>query len=194
MHILVPYRDRAEHLKKFIPYMQEYLPGAIIVVIEQMGERPFNRGKLLNIGYLETKPEYFIAHDVDHLPMLASYSPRPGVTQLVGSCIQVTDYLGGVTMFDKTSFEQIGGYNNSYFHRAEDNEIMFNIKRQGMAINRRFGKFNVLTHQRPEVEFDPALWKLAQKPREIQSQLSCCVYEVIKKVQEENTTHLYVSI
>ena len=50
--IIIPYRDRASHLEVFVPYMQEYLKDYDykIFVIEQSDSKPFNRGKLLNVG------------------------------------------------------------------------------------------------------------------------------------------------
>lgn len=64
--IIVPYRDRAEHLAKFIEHYKGVLP---IYVIEQADGKPFNRAKLLNVGFLEFGRyyDYAIYHDVDML-------------------------------------------------------------------------------------------------------------------------------
>ena len=50
--IIIPYRDRKSHLEMFLPYMKKYLKeyDYKIYVIEQNDNKPFNRGKLLNIG------------------------------------------------------------------------------------------------------------------------------------------------
>ena len=69
--ILIPYRNREEHLKYFIkntiPYLKQYLNPFKIIIIEQNNDRLFNRGKLLNVGFLEYFKEgkYFFTHDVD---------------------------------------------------------------------------------------------------------------------------------
>ena len=49
---IVPYRDRSTHLNTFISYMESYLKDYTyeVIVIEQVDNQPFNRGKLLNIG------------------------------------------------------------------------------------------------------------------------------------------------
>lgn len=194
MTLIVPYRDRAQHLENFIPAIQTYLPDAQIVVVEQVKGKDFNRGKLINIGFLETKAAYFCAHDVDMLPMNVDYSPSYGITQLASSAIQLQGYLGGVTMFDRQTFENIGGYHNDFFHRAEDNELMFNLHRLRVFPKDRHGTFINLPHERTGPEFIPHLWIKAQQQRKVQDQLSICEYEVLKKVNEENYTHLTVKV
>ena len=56
--IVVPYRDRAPQLALFLAHMQEYLPrngfgDGEVWVVEQAAGRPFNRGLVRNIGFLE---------------------------------------------------------------------------------------------------------------------------------------------
>ena len=52
--IIIPYREREEHLKYFIentyPLIKKYMEGVRVVIIEQTSDKFFNRGKLLNIG------------------------------------------------------------------------------------------------------------------------------------------------
>ena len=59
--IIVPFRDRRQQLDMFVPHMDEFLSDKdidyTIVVVEQSDDRPFNRGKLLNIGFcINTSP------------------------------------------------------------------------------------------------------------------------------------------
>lgn len=179
MTIIVPYRNRQDHLDQFVDAIASYLPDAKILVVEQTNNNPFNRAKLLNIGYLESKDDFFVMHDVDMIPKSVDYSEKIGVTQLASSDIQKWDYLGGVTMFDKVTFERIGGYHNDYFHRAEDNEMMFRIKRMGIRVNQRHGTFNILEHERKSPEFIPWLWAKAKLKRVVKDQLSNCTYKLI---------------
>lgn len=165
-----------------------------ITIVEQVPGKPFNRGKLINVGYLETKPSNFCAHDVDMVPKKVYYKPTAGIVQLAGSNIQKTDYLGGVTMFNSIWFERLGGYHNEFWHRAEDNEMMFNIKRLGMYVENHHGEFKMLPHPRTGPEFIPELWEKAQKPREVQDQLSICEYKVISRNDDRGYTHLLVDI
>lgn len=193
MTIIVPYRSRPEHLAQFIPYMRECLPDARILIVEQAEGKPFNRGRLINIGFLETKPEYIIAHDIDMLP-LGRYRPGTGVIQLAKSSIQPVGYLGGVTMFDSDTFRLVGGYHNDYFHRAEDNELAFNLKRLRIPVLNRFSCYKTLWHSRSGPEFIPELWERAQKPREVQNQLAACDYEVVERQVADTHTHIIVEV
>lgn len=182
MNIIVPYRDRPQHLEQFIPHMRAYLPNARIVIVEQADDEPFNRAKLLNIGFLEQPGDtHYVFHDIDMLPVDVDYTPNSGVTQLAGSKIQLKDYLGGVTMFDHDTFKRVGGYHNDYFHRAEDNELRFNLHRLKIPVLELHGRFKELPHARKASEFIAALWYKAQQPRKVQDQLSCCKYEVMTK-------------
>lgn len=180
--IIVPYRNRNDHIAKFLPHIERNLPHMHICIVEQsFDSKPFNRAKLLNIGFLQNKEhEYFIFHDVDMLPLLVDYKPAAGVTQLIKNDIQLLDYLGGVTMFDKYTFEKVGGYHNDYFHRAEDNEMRFNLKRLNIPVRTRYGKFEILQHEKSGPDFIPRLWAISQRPRKKQNQLVECKYDVLK--------------
>lgn len=177
--IIVPYRNRVNHFSAFMRHMQTTMPNIDICIIEQADDgKSFNRAKLLNIGFLENQNyEYYIFHDIDMLPM-DDYIGQPGITQLAKSNIQPYEYLGGVTMFDKHTFEYVGGYNNEYFHRAEDNEMRFNLKRLHVPVRIRYANFEFLDHEKSGPDFIPELWVKSQKPRKNQNQLSVCEYKV----------------
>jgi hypothetical protein len=165
--IVVPYRDRYDHLRAFHDHLFAlgyiHLPEWELVIVEQNKDLAFNRGYLLNIGaMLSINATHFVFHDVDMLPKKWIYEKREGVTQLISSKIQTKDYLGGVTMFDAETFFDAGGYSNLFYSRAEDNEMMFNLKRRSVPIKNEFHEFEILDHARPKVEFDPLLWKKAQ--------------------------------
>ena len=51
--VIVPYRKRPTHLRKFRESISEYLKDYDydLIVVEQSDDLPFNRGKLLNIGF-----------------------------------------------------------------------------------------------------------------------------------------------
>lgn len=196
--IIVPYRDREEHLTTFLNYMRNGKYKDIpICIVEQSIGKAFNRGKLLNIGYLENHNyRNYIFHDVDMLPVDVSYAIKYTVpiVQLANSDIQLFDYLGGVTRFARVAFKKSGGYNNEYFHRAEDNEMMFNLKRLGMNVIRKPGKYTYMQHERKGPEFDPGLWEKAKKQRVIQDQLSVCNYEIVSNKFTDNVRHITVNL
>ena len=51
--IIVPYRKRPGHLRKFRQSIKSYLKDQDyeLIVVEQADDLPFNRGKLLNIWF-----------------------------------------------------------------------------------------------------------------------------------------------
>jgi len=165
LSIVVPYRNREQHLAQFVPFMEEYLPHLSteenpfepeIVIVEQDDEKPFNRGKLLNIGFAESKNcDYFCFHDVDMLPVNSDYSPIEAPTHIAteaeqfGWKLPYEGYFGGVTMFDKTSFEKINGYANEYWGwGAEDDDILTRCNIMGIKTFRKPGRYRSLQHER----------------------------------------------
>lgn len=197
--IIVPYRNREEHLTHFLRHMHKFYDHLRICVVEQTEGKSFNRAKLLNIGYLENRTGYdtYVFHDVDMLPIgNVDYGHSPyymSVTQLAKSDIQKVGYLGGVTKFTQEAFYTVGGYNNEYYHRAEDNEMMFNLKRLGIRVFNSSYNFKTLPHERKGPEFDPVLWQKAQLKRTVQNQLGICQYEVIQTKEIDNVRHIIVN-
>jgi hypothetical protein len=138
--VIVPYRDREEHLIIFKKHITEYLTKKEIpfelIIIEQSDDKPFNRGKLLNIGFLEAERlgcNYVAFHDVDMLPVDVDYSYSSDVLQLANDFISDTDYtkeiyegyFGGVTMFPTELFRKANGYPNDFFGWGfEDDELL----------------------------------------------------------------------
>lgn len=75
--IVIPYRDRANHLPIFLknihPLLMKQQIEYGIFVIEQIADGMFNRAALMNIGFLEALKlhqwDCFIFHDIDLIPM-----------------------------------------------------------------------------------------------------------------------------
>ena len=160
LSIVVPYRDREEHLSKFIPTLEnsEYLKELDfeILIVEQDSEKPFNRGKLLNIGFSESKEsDYFCFHDVDMLPLVSYYSRVFNPTHLAAEAEQFgfklpyNGYFGGVTLFDKNSFQRVNGFSNDYWGwGAEDDDILFRCKVLEIKTSRKKGRYQSLKHEK----------------------------------------------
>ncbi|KAG7256750.1 hypothetical protein CRUP_035397 [Coryphaenoides rupestris] len=75
--IIIPFRNRQDHLKHWLFYLHPILKRQQldygVYVINQHGNGTFNRAKLLNVGYVEALKEYaydcFVFSDVDLVPM-----------------------------------------------------------------------------------------------------------------------------
>ena len=147
--IIVPYRDRPQQLKRFIKHMGEYLTDLDyqIFIIEQSDDKPFNRGKLLNVGYKFARDngcDYFVFHDVDMLPEDVDYSytdkPLHLATHLQEHDYETTffDYFGGVTMFNKEDFELINGFSNEYWGWGfEDDDLLIRCLDSNLELDKQ---------------------------------------------------------
>jgi hypothetical protein len=127
--IIVPF-DRTlmnpNHIEIFCSYMKEYLKGSIykIFFIEQTNGLPYNRGKLLNIGYdIASKAGYiyYIFHSINLLPegdkIRRSYTEYRDIISHLANPLKVKNlinHLGGVISFSKPVFEQLNGYSNLF--------------------------------------------------------------------------------
>lgn len=136
--IIVPYRARTGHLRKFREAITEYFSKQNIeyelIVVEQLGHKPFNRGKLLNVGFKEARIkscDYVVFHDVDMLPVKVDYSysdvPVHMATDFVDEQQEIfSTYFGGVTMFPSKTFIDINGYSNEYWGWGfEDDDLLY---------------------------------------------------------------------
>jgi hypothetical protein len=150
--VIVPYRDRPHHLKKFLLAIEEYLTTKNIdyeiIVVNQDGAKQFNRGMLLNIGFKEAhklKCDYVVFHDVDMLPVDVDYSYSDVPLHLANNFIleenekerEVFDqYFGGVTMFPVESFIKVDGYSNKYWAWGyEDTDLLLRCERKGVELD-----------------------------------------------------------
>jgi hypothetical protein len=144
--VIVPYRNRPNHLSQFKTHITDYLNNQNIqyelIVVEQSDLRPFNRGKLLNIGVkkaYELGCTYVALHDVDMLPIDVDYSPTIRPTHLATDFISedgtksdriiFDEYFGGVTLFPIHTYFQVNGYSNNYWGWGyEDDDLLFRCK------------------------------------------------------------------
>jgi len=171
--VIVPYRDREQHLKEFVPHMEKMLNDEEIpfeiAIVEQADDLPFNRAKLLNIGFKELENcDYFAFHDVDMLPIDSDYGYPEGPTHLASEVEQFNwglpydGYFGGVTLFDKNSFLLINGYSNEYWGwGAEDDDVLHRCVSKGIETFRKDCKYKSLGHER-NIERIPYLKNVAK--------------------------------
>ncbi|XP_040360137.2 beta-1,4-N-acetylgalactosaminyltransferase bre-4 [Ixodes scapularis] len=164
--ILIPYRNREEHLRVFLYNMHQFLPRQQIdygiFVIEQEGNGKFNRAKLLNVGYLETQGLYdcYILHDVDLIPEddrnLYTCPEQPRhmsvamSTMNYKSTLPYTQYFGGVSALNKKHMELVNGFSNQYWGwGAEDDDMYYRLTDSRLKITRypaEIARYTMLGH------------------------------------------------
>jgi len=160
--IIIPYRDRELHLKTIIPVLLKY--GIDIVVVEQGQGKPFNRAKLFNIGFLESKGyDYIICHDVDLMPTDVDYSYHPTTCHIssristYGYNLPYADNYGGVTLFSSNIFRLVNGFSNNYWGwGAEDDDMLLRIKKANIPYYHRPCIFDALSHAKSK---EPVTYK-----------------------------------
>ena len=141
--VIVPYRKRPGHLRKFQQSIESYLKDQDyeLIVVEQNDDLPFNRGKLLNIGFqqaIRKGCDYVVFHDVDMLPVDVDYSysdvPIHLANGFTNSDREIFDtYFGGVTMFPIDLFKKVNGYSNEYWGWGfEDDDLLMRLTEQNI--------------------------------------------------------------
>jgi hypothetical protein len=159
LSIIIPYRDREDHLKIFLKIIKRKInvSNYDILIVEQDNQKPFNRAKLLNIGFDLKKDEsdYFCFHDVDMMPEETDYSyveqPTHGLHAIkhLGYKLSTHSYYGGVNYFNKEDFIKINGYSNEFWGwGGEDNDLLNRVKSKGYTLHRKLGKYDNLLHER----------------------------------------------
>lgn len=128
-----------------------------ILIVEQEAGKPFNRAKLLNVGFSYTNGsyDYYCFHDIDMLPINSDYGYCPNPTHLAAEAEQFNwklpynGYFGGVTIFDKESFEKINGYANEYWGwGGEDDDVFNRCVFSSVQMSRKPCRFSSLSHDR----------------------------------------------
>jgi hypothetical protein len=129
--IVIPYRDRKQHLpillKNLHPFLMKQQIDYGIYIVEQSAEGSFNRAKLMNIGFVEALKVYdwdcFIFHDVDLLPMddrnLYNCPTQPRHMSVAIDTFKFqlpySSIFGGVSSMTTKQFKSVNGFSNSYF-------------------------------------------------------------------------------
>ena len=160
LSIIIPYRDRAEHLKVLLKNINDKVKEKFdVLIVEQFNNKPFNRGKLLNIGfdYKKNNSDYFCFHDVDMIPNeYVDYSyPDNAAIHLAAKVSQFKyelpceEYCGGVNLFTKNDFVKINGFSNEYWGwGAEDDDLYLRIINSNLKFERRSCTFESLPHKK----------------------------------------------
>ena len=139
--VIIPVRNREHHLIELqaalVPALQAAGIEHRIYIVEQVAGLPFNKGQLFNAGArcaLESC-DYLALHDVDFLPLEASYARPDRPLRPFGSCLHGEDlrplpdpYFGGVVLLPAADLAQANGFSNHYWHWGkEDDDFLLRV-------------------------------------------------------------------
>jgi len=142
--VIVPYRNRYEHLQEFKKSIVKYLESKNmdfkIIIVEQDNAKLFNRGMLCNIGFIEAQKEncdYIVIHDIDMIPVDVDYSYSNVPVHLATDNIPFESYFGGMTMFPTDIFEKINGFSNLYWGWGfEDDDLRYRCVKKNVPFKK----------------------------------------------------------
>lgn len=173
--IIIPYRDRLEHLEILLPVLNNKFKDEKyeIIVSEQDDNNGFSISNTVNMASKFAKGDVLIIHNVDYVPMQeVEYYKDGGVFLPVKKVLFLNednsnlretsdipggyryfnygvgdDFFGGVICILKTHFETINGYNPYYVGWGkEDEDLRLRISEHNIPINRGEGIFFALYH------------------------------------------------
>ena len=158
--VILPYNE--QHIENFTEHFRATVKEGDdlyykLIFMKQKSNRPLNKGKLFNIGYLlhKDKFDYFCFHDSDLIPISDecdySYEKKPislvGMRNKIGFgdqekvqnfndyTLPYDEYFGGATLFSKEHFQEVNGYSNEYWGVGyEDYDLLLRCVVKGLSI------------------------------------------------------------
>ncbi len=148
--VCVPYRNREEHMKVFIPHISKFLEERgieySIYFGHQCDDKLFNRGAMKNIAAkyaFEDGCDYIVWHDIDMVPeddscdySFPTDNPQHIAVRISQSDYQLKyeEYFGGAVLFSKEQVMATNGYSNDYWDWGmEDDDLFWRCVMEGYA-------------------------------------------------------------
>ena len=158
--VILPYNE--QHIENFTEHFKATVQEGDdlyykLCFVKQKSNRPLNKGKLFNIGYMLHKErfDYFCFHDSDLIPISEecdySYEEKP--ISLVGMrnpilfgdqeevqnfddyTLPYDEYFGGAILFSKEHFQEVNGYSNEYWGIGyEDYDLLLRCVVKELAV------------------------------------------------------------
>jgi N-terminal region of glycosyl transferase group 7 len=151
--IIVPVRDRDEH-KNIVASIYKNSAQLKFIFVNQNWYYPFNKGAMLNIGFLEIKKLYpdlyqnitFVFHDVDII-LFRGLDIRKLLDRFITSSGTIKHIygfqhsLGGVFSITGLDYEKVGGSPNIYGWNVEDVILQDRVLSHNLRIDRSESHF-----------------------------------------------------
>ena len=220
--IIIPYRDRKEHLMRFLAHISRLDPHSTkydIYVVEQDNSEKFNRGLLLDIGYLAAHKinnyDRYIFHDVDSYPdqtLFSQYglfmdknihyaSPR------LGYKYNYERFVGGVIGMMSSDFEKINGFSTIFFGWGGEDDSFYTrmVKKSVPLFRPSVGRYELAEHASPtdaeynmnrrkNIEYDSTHWKTNGLKQLATSQSPNLNYKLLGESEFFGTTDIHSPI
>uniref|UniRef100_A0A0B7ALF1 Beta-1,4-galactosyltransferase n=1 Tax=Arion vulgaris TaxID=1028688 RepID=A0A0B7ALF1_9EUPU len=168
--LIMPYRNRYPHLhimlNNIIPILKRQQADVTFFVIEQALPGTFNRGALLNIGFLEAEKtasfDCYIFHDVDMIPLndynfyRCGDNPRHFAVAMnkFGFKMFYKSYFGAVVGFTKQQYLDVNGCSNIYFGwGGEDDDLLSRSLHKNYSVVRydpKTARYDMIKHKRDQ--------------------------------------------
>ncbi|UJR25040.1 hypothetical protein I4U23_006400 [Adineta vaga] len=214
--IIIPYRDRLEHLITLLYYLHPILQRQEldykIFVSEQEGNGTYNKAVLMNAAFLYASSEYdfqcFVFHDVDLIPEddRNMYScpifPRHMSVAVDEMNYKLTyeELIGGVLNIRTEHFLTVNGYSNLYWGwGAEDDDLYYRFKEVSIKIIRPpavIARYRMLQHTKRV----PSIWNKRAKllysaaKRYTWDGVSSVRYNLTSAIEYPLFTHLTIDV
>lgn len=225
--VITPYRDRPRQKEKFISHMRTFLEQKgkpyLIVIAEQSDDgRPFNRGAMKNIGYLEVKkflkaiiPDdsqvVYVNQDIDVLPLSQECIYAIPNIDTIYNPYGVQQCLAKIHMQSSKVMDASNGYPNNYWAWGlEDVCMQARADSHGFQTDRTnfewMGTNNLWTEQGDEgpsrmwapgdVEQNKTLYLQESANREVcwENGLNTIRYNILEVSANNNVIHLLAHI
>ncbi|XP_022661016.1 beta-1,4-N-acetylgalactosaminyltransferase bre-4-like isoform X2 [Varroa destructor] len=210
--IIVPYREREEHLRKLLhnlhPMLKRQQLDYEIFVVEQNGMYRFNRAKLMNIGFLEASKlndfECFIFHDVDLIPEddrnLYSCPDQPRHMSVAVSTMKYklpyANIFGGVSALSKKDMRTVNGFSNEFWGwGGEDDDMSARIRYHKLKITRypaSIARYKMLSHKKDTPNPERYRYLKRGRLRYRTDGINSCKYRVLNIVFKKLYTWILV--
>lgn len=210
--IITPVRDREGHLKILLnnlhPILHRQNLQYSVYVVEQADTQDFNKGTLLNIGYMEALKRYnytcFVFHDVDLIPEddRISYGCCRSPMHLSYAIdkfnynLPDTKLIGGVSAWLKNDFEAVNGWSNLFYNwGGEDDDMSYRIYASGRTIKRMspsISRYKMIKHKQSKINSDRYKMLSNSYTRYKKDGLSSLRYQQIQVVEQPLFTRIRV--
>ena len=209
--LVVPFRNRAGQLLVFLNHIHNFLQRQNlhyrIYVITQADNQRFNRGKLINVGFVEALKDFawdcFIFHDVDLLPEddRNLYSCPVSNPRHMSVAVSKWQYklpypniFGGVVAINTKQFRILNGFSNEFWGwGGEDDDMAARIKLLNLRVERyssKIARYVMIRHNQEEVNKDRLRILNTSRNRMKVDGIKNLKYSLLSRIREQLFTNI----